>query len=129
MAAPPLPAAGAERAAGASGEPAPREPAGTRAGTPAPHPQPPSLRSPLPGGASPSAHSRPASVPLPPGCPRRSRGASSCCCRISRAGAAAAGRRAGGLPGAAAAGDSRVPTPAPRCPTPLPGLGGCDNGL
>lgn len=56
----------------------------------------------------------------PPGCPRRSRGASSCSCRISRAGAAAGGHRAGGFPGAAAARASPVPTPVPRPPDPAP---------
>lgn len=102
-------------------EPAPGEPAGTRAETPAPHPQPASLCSPAPGGASPSHPARGRPLPrCPPGCPRRSRGASSCCCRISRAGAAAAGCRAGGFPGAAAAGASRVPTPVPRPPDPAP---------
>lgn len=120
-AAPPLPAAGAERAARASrraGAPGARGDKGRDA---APHPQPSSLCSPSPGGTSPSPHALGRPLPRrPPGCPRRFRGASSCSCRISRAGALAAGCRAGGFPGAAAAGASPVPTPVPRPPDPAP---------
>ncbi|XDA79996.1 hypothetical protein R6Z07F_009988 [Ovis aries] len=113
---PPPPAAGAERAAGAQ-EPEPRSPRGQGQ---RPRSPPPALvpRPPAPPGSSacvPPAHPGRPPPRRPAGCPRRPRGASSCSCRRGRAGAAAAGRRAGGFPGAAAAGASRrAPAPAPR---------------
>lgn len=112
-----------ERAA----EPAPAEPAGTRAETPAPHPPPSSLGSPSPGGNLPTpAGLCPAALLDVPGALARPppAAAASVALVLRPAGVERAGSR-----GLAAARASPVPTPAPGPPTQLSGLGGCDNGL